>query len=76
MHPGLVARRAVPRVPVRVVYGAQDRLLPDIAHTVRRLRADLPHAEITELPDCGHFVPEEAPELVGALLARFFAEQC
>lgn len=60
-------------VPVRVVYGAQDRLLPDIAETVARLRSDLPHAEITELPDCGHFVQEDAPERVGELLATFFA---
>lgn len=62
-------------VPVRVVYGAQDRLLPDIADTVARLRSDLPHAEITELADCGHFVQEDAPHRVGALLADFFAVQ-
>ena len=62
------------RMPVRVVYGAQDRLLPDIAATVARLRADLPQAEVTELPDAGHFVQEEAPVEVGDLLARFFRE--
>lgn len=62
------------RVPVRIVYGAQDRLLPDIAHTVDRLRVDLPHAEITGLPGCGHFVQEDAPDQVGELLARFLAE--
>lgn len=59
-------------VPVRVVYGAQDRLLPDIAETVARLRLDLPQAEVTELPDCGHFLQEEAPGQVGELLAEFF----
>ncbi len=59
--------------PVRIVYGARDRLLPDIADTVARLRIDLPQSEITELADAGHFVQEDAPEQVGALLAPFFA---
>lgn len=70
-----IARRlAGLTIPVRVVYGAQDRLLPDIATTVARLRVDLPQAEITELAGAGHFVQEEAPEQVGDLLARFFRE--
>ncbi len=61
------------RVPVRIVYGERDRLLPDVAETMARVKADLPQAELTALPDCGHFVQEEAPEKVGELLARFFA---
>jgi haloalkane dehalogenase len=61
------------RVPVRIVCGARDRLLPDVAETMSRVRGDLPQAEITALPDCGHFVQEEAPETVGELLACFFA---
>jgi haloalkane dehalogenase len=61
------------RVPVRIVYGARDRLLPDVAETMSRVSGDLPQAEITALPDCGHFVQEEAPETVGELLACFFA---
>ncbi len=61
------------RIPVRVVYGARDRLLPDVAETMARVQADLPQAEVTVLPECGHFVQEEAPARVGELLARFFA---
>lgn len=60
-------------VPVRVVYGHQDRLLPDIAHTMARVAADVPHAEVTVLPDCGHFVQEDAPGRVGSMLASFLA---
>ena len=37
------------------------------------VQRDLPHADVTVLPDCGHFLQEEAPAEVGALLARFFA---
>ena len=61
------------RVPVRVIYGAQDRILPDIADTMARVKADLPQSEVTVLPDCGHFLQEEAGGEIGTLLARFFA---
>ncbi len=58
--------------PVRIVYGARDRLLPDVADTMARVARDVPDAEITVLPDRGHFIPEEAPDEVGPLLAEFF----
>ena len=61
------------RIPVRVVYGARDRLLPDVGDTMARVKMDLPQADVTVLPECGHFLQEEAPAPVGELLARFFA---
>jgi haloalkane dehalogenase len=61
------------RIPVRVVYGARDRVLPDVADTMARVKTDLPQADVTVLPNCGHFLQEEAPAEVGELLARFFA---
>jgi haloalkane dehalogenase len=60
-------------VPVRIVYGEQDRILPDVAETMARVKADVPQAEVTALPGCGHFLQEEEPERIGALLAEFFA---
>ncbi len=60
------------RIPVRVVYGARDRVLPDVADTMARVKVDLPQAQVTALPDCGHFLQEEAPAHVGELLAGFF----
>lgn len=58
--------------PLRIVYGAQDRILPDIERTVARLSTELPQAEVTALPGCGHFLQEERPEHLGELLAAFF----
>ncbi len=61
-------------MPVRIVYGEQDRVLPDVADTMARVRKDVPHAEVTALPNCGHFIQEEAPRRVGELLAEFFGK--
>ena len=60
-------------IPVRIVYGEQDRILTDIATTVERAAKDIPHAEVTALPHCGHFLQEDDPTQVGTLLADFFA---
>jgi pimeloyl-ACP methyl ester carboxylesterase len=59
--------------PLRVIYGVQDRVLPDIATTVERLQRDVPHAQVTALAGCGHFVTEQAPARVGELLTEFLA---
>jgi pimeloyl-ACP methyl ester carboxylesterase len=68
-------QRALPELdwPVRVVYGERDRILPDVGRTMAKVKRDIPHAEITALPDCGHFLQEDDPGQVGALLAEFFA---
>ena len=60
-------------LPVRIVYGAQDRILPDVGETMERVARDVPHAEVSVMPDCGHFLQEEAPDELGSLLAEFFA---
>jgi len=40
---------------VRIFYGERDRLLPDVATTMTRVKADLPHADLTAFPDRGRF---------------------
>lgn len=63
------------QVPVRLVYGEEDRILPDVARTMRRIQGLIPHAELTALPRCGHFLQEDAGEEVGRILAGFFGRQ-
>jgi haloalkane dehalogenase len=60
-------------VPVRIIYGKRDRILPDVARTMRRVQRDVGGAETTVLEDCGHFIQEERPEEIGELLSAFFA---
>lgn len=59
-------------IPVRIIYGERDRILPDVAKTMRQVARDLPQAEVTALPDCGHFLQEERPEEIASMLADFF----
>ncbi len=57
--------------PVRIIYGENDRILPDVARTMQRVQRDLPQAELTALPGCGHFLQEDAGAQIGELLADF-----
>jgi pimeloyl-ACP methyl ester carboxylesterase len=78
LHPGGMREieKKLPtfRGPVRIIYGAKDRILPDVAKTMERVARDLPQAEVTRLEDCGHFLQEERGEEIGHMLGAFFAE--
>lgn len=56
-------------VPVHLLYGTQDVILPDVGRTMDRVAAALPHTTRDVLPDCGHFLQEDQPERVAGLLA-------
>lgn len=62
------------KMPVRLIYGEVDRALPDVAKTMARVHALIPHAEVTALPNVGHFLQEDAPQEVASLLSDFFAQ--
>jgi haloalkane dehalogenase len=57
--------------PLRLIYGENDRILPDIAKTMQRIQRDCPGIEVTALPNCGHFLQEDEPEQVAELIAEF-----
>ncbi len=60
-------------IPVQIVRGAKDRILPRMDHTADRILAALPQAQLETFDDCGHFLQEERPQEIGDVLARFFA---
>ncbi|MFL1376292.1 alpha/beta fold hydrolase [Nocardiopsis protaetiae] len=55
-------------VPVMAVMGDKD-LMIDSADTARRLRAHVPHAEVTVLPGVGHAVLGQGPAVLDFLRA-------
>jgi len=57
---------------LRLIYGENDRVLPDVAKTMQRIQRAHPLAELTALPNCGHFLQEDEPERVAELIAEFF----
>ncbi len=61
--------------PTRMIYGEHDKILPDVARTMARVKKDLPHAEIYPLANCGHFLQEDDPAEVGRLMAEHFGTQ-
>jgi haloalkane dehalogenase len=76
LHPGgmrdIAAFLSTLRIPVRIIYGARDPILPDVANTMARVARDAPQAQTTVLEDCAHFLQEERPEEIAAMLAEFF----
>lgn len=61
-------------IPVRAIYGENDRILPKVADTMQRVKKDLSQTTITAIPNCGHFLQEDEPELLGQLLSDFLNE--
>jgi pimeloyl-ACP methyl ester carboxylesterase len=56
-------------VPTLVLWGEDDPFFPPAV--AERLGEALPMATVALLPGCGHFLPEEAPETIGPLVAEY-----
>ena len=64
-----VAKGRSIQMPTLIVWGRRDPALPP--KLLRGMKRDIPQAEIVELPDCGHFVPEESPDELAAAILDF-----
>jgi 2-hydroxymuconate-semialdehyde hydrolase len=65
-------------VPVMLLWGEDDPFLP--VEVADRLNETIPSSTLALLPGCSHFLPEDAPDTVGALVyeylrARYLAEE-
>ena len=57
--------------PVQIIYGENDKILPKVQETMEKVKKDLPQAEINALPECGHFLQEDAPSQISQLILEF-----
>jgi pimeloyl-[acyl-carrier protein] methyl ester esterase len=64
----LRSRSGALRLPVRMLHGERDAVVPFAA--AAQLAASLPDARLTALAGCGHALPRSAPAAVAALLAE------
>ncbi len=67
----LTAGLAALRVPVTVVVGSRDRHTPPAAG--RRIADAVPTGRFVEVPDAGHMLPFEVPDLLARLIAAHSA---
>ena len=65
-------RLAELRMPVLLIVGEEDQ--PEVIELSERLAAGLPDARLVRVPDAGHHVNIERPDLVLPLLRVFLAE--
>ena len=59
--------------PALVVWGMRDPVLSEVV--LAGIERDIPHAKIVRLEDVGHFVPEEAPAELAAVIEEFLASE-
>ncbi|WP_424894072.1 alpha/beta fold hydrolase [Streptomyces sp. SAI-195] len=57
-------------VPVRIIWGREDRILPP--EYAEWLRDRVPHAELHWIEGAGHLLQEDAPGRLSALLTSGF----
>jgi pimeloyl-ACP methyl ester carboxylesterase len=67
----LDGRLAEVTVPVEIVWGASDRMLP--LSYAEKMLAGLPRARLTQLPRCGHVPQQECPAAFSQALLKLLA---
>ncbi|MEM6633159.1 MAG: alpha/beta fold hydrolase [Bacteroidota bacterium] len=60
--------------PILLIYGEMDKILPKVGRTMQRVQEDLPQSRLISLPNCGHFLQEDAPELISEEILVFMEQ--
>ncbi|MBC9909027.1 alpha/beta fold hydrolase [Chitinophaga varians] len=68
--PTAEAREIISRLPAMAIWGMEDRTLHG-KYFLPLFRSLFPHGKVYELPQTGHYSPEDAPDAVGSLVSRF-----
>jgi len=61
--------------PVQIIYGENDKILPDVKQTMERVKKDLPQSNLISIPNCGHFLQEEAAPKISEVLIQFLKRE-
>lgn len=57
--------------PIQIIYGENDKILPKVSETMKKVKKNLPQANIVAIPNCGHFLQEDSPEQVSEIILEF-----
>lgn len=57
--------------PVQIIYGENDKILPKVSDTMKKVKEQLPQAHIFSLPNCGHFLQEDEPQKISDAILAF-----
>ncbi|MDQ0270897.1 alpha/beta fold hydrolase [Cytobacillus purgationiresistens] len=57
------------QTPCLLIWGEHDRVVP--LSIGKRLKEDLPHAELVVIPEAGHLIPEEKPQEVMSVIEKY-----
>ena len=60
--------------PVQIIYGENDKILPKVGQTMQRVKQDLPQSQLISLPNCGHFLQEDAPKQISDAILTFMQQ--
>lgn len=61
--------------PVQIIYGERDKILPKVGNTMKKVKEDLPQSKVNSLPNCGHFLQEDAPSQISEVVLAFMQQE-
>lgn len=59
--------------PIQIIYGEHDKILPRVDRTMKKVKKNLPQSNVRIIPNCGHFLQEDAPEQISAIILEFMS---